>query len=258
MAIDAISSVGGGWQTLVSAAFGGYPALGLRGLTQASFAEGGEGTRVRGVQPSDPTTDSGAVAPTRARETGRREATPRNDTAYQRNADGDDARLSSLESQLTDEERDKVEKLKQRDAEVRTHEQAHLAQAGAFAQGVSYEYEVGPDGKKYAVGGSVQVDTSPVAGDPAATIAKMQTLRRAALAPDHPSGQDRTVAVQAAKLEAEARAQLAQTQGENQSVSSETRGTDSYERSSVTDSASAYRRSSNETSNQSRLIDVKA
>jgi hypothetical protein len=70
---------------------------------------------------------------------------------------------------------------------------------------------VGPDGKGYATAGSVGIDTSPVDGDPEATIAKMQTVVAAALAPAKPSGQDQKVAAAARQMDAKARAELAQS-----------------------------------------------
>ena len=72
--------------------------------------------------------------------------------------------------------------------------------------GASYQYQSGPDGNMYAVGGEVGIDTSP-AGSPEATIQKMQQIQRAALAPAQPSGTDRAVAAQAAQIEAQARMQ---------------------------------------------------
>jgi len=109
---------------------------------------------------------------------------------------------------LTEAEQEQVDKLKARDAEVRTHELAHKAAAGQYATGgPTYSYQTGPDGKKYAVGGSVQIDTSPVKGDPDATIQKMAVVRRAALAPKEPSGQDRRVAAEADRKAAQARSE---------------------------------------------------
>ena len=111
---------------------------------------------------------------------------------------------------LSDEQQREVRKLKNRDAEVRRHEQAHKAAAGGHATGgPSFEYTTGPDGRRYAVGGEVGIDTSEVSGDPQATIAKMQQIRRAAQAPADPSSQDRAVAAQAAAAERKARAELA-------------------------------------------------
>lgn len=116
-------------------------------------------------------------------------------------------------TELTPEEKRDVEELKARDREVRAHEMAHVLAGGAYVtSGPSYTYQTGPDGKGYAVGGSVGIDTSPVDGDPEATIQKMQTVVAAALAPAMPSGQDMKVAAQARQAEAKARAELAQLQ----------------------------------------------
>ena len=111
--------------------------------------------------------------------------------------------------ELTPEDQEEVKRLEDRDREVRTHEQAHVAAGGQHVRGgISYEYESGPDGRRYAVGGEVQIDTSPVSGDPEATIRKAQTVRRAALAPAEPSGQDRRAAAAAAQMEAQARQEM--------------------------------------------------
>ncbi|MCH7870475.1 MAG: hypothetical protein IID33_02130 [Planctomycetes bacterium] len=122
--------------------------------------------------------------------------------------------------ELNDEEQQQVTELKQRDSEVRAHEQAHLAAAGANAKGgASFEYQTGPDGRRYAVGGEVQIDTSPIDGDPQATIQKMQQVRAAALAPGSPSSQDRAVAAQAAAAIQEASAEQAQQKSEPEETS---------------------------------------
>lgn len=102
-----------------------------------------------------------------------------------------------------------IEALKARDQEVRTHEQAHQGAGGQYASSPSFTLSKGPDGKSYATGGAVQIDITPVAGEPAATIRKMQQVRSAALAPAEPSGQDRSVAAKASQLEAKARGELA-------------------------------------------------
>jgi hypothetical protein len=118
---------------------------------------------------------------------------------------------------LSDDERRKLEEMKQRDAEVRAHEQAHVAAAGRyFRGGPTYETEKGPDGKDYVVAGSVSIDSDPVPNDPEATIAKMQQVRRAALAPAEPSSTDRRVAAQASQAEAKARQELAEQRAEEQ------------------------------------------
>ncbi len=110
--------------------------------------------------------------------------------------------------QLTDQEKRQVRELRRRDGEVRRHEQAHEAAAGPHAGGASYAYTVGPDGRRYAVGGEVPIDLSPVEGDPQATIRKMQQIMQAALAPSDPSTADRQVAAQARQVEREAQTEL--------------------------------------------------
>ena len=118
-------------------------------------------------------------------------------------------------AELSAEDRARLEALKQRDQEVKAHEQAHLAAAGRYARGgASYTYEVGPDGRQYAVGGEVPIDVSEVPDDPLATIEKAGIVARAALAPADPSGADRAIAAKAAALAAKARQELMQKQND--------------------------------------------
>ncbi|MCZ6676075.1 MAG: putative metalloprotease CJM1_0395 family protein [Candidatus Poribacteria bacterium] len=115
--------------------------------------------------------------------------------------------------ELTPKEKKQVQELKKRDREVRQHEQAHKIAAGAYAvSGPSYNFQRGSDGKSYAVGGEVKLDTGPVPNDPEATIRKAQVIRRAALAPQDPSAQDRRVAGQASAMERETRIELRKEQ----------------------------------------------
>ncbi len=102
-----------------------------------------------------------------------------------------------------------INELQQRDQEVRSHELAHASVGGATTGAPSYTFEVGPDGKKYAVGGEVSVDLSQVEGNPRATIAKMQKVHAAALAPANPSIQDTRVAASASKIILQAQSELA-------------------------------------------------
>ncbi|MBC8413373.1 MAG: hypothetical protein ISR96_04005 [Nitrospira sp.] len=127
---------------------------------------------------------------------------------------------SNNQLELSEEEKEEVTRLKERDSEVRQHEQAHLAAAGQYAKGVSYDFEIGPDGQAYAVGGEVAIDTSEVRGNPDATIAKARAIQRAANAPAHPSSQDRSVAVSASRMEADARsAKLEEAQSQHETKS---------------------------------------
>ncbi len=109
--------------------------------------------------------------------------------------------------ELTEEDKKTVEALKKRDLEVRQHEQAHIAAAGTYATGLTYAYKTGADGKRYAVGGHVDIDTSEVPNNPDATIAKAITIRRAANAPAEPSAQDHQVSAAATSMETKARAE---------------------------------------------------
>jgi len=111
----------------------------------------------------------------------------------------------------TPQQQQVVAKLSARDAHVRAHEAAHMAAGGSLIRGgATYSFERGPDGKSYAVGGEVSIDTSPVSGNPRATITKMETVRAAALAPGDPSAADLSVAGAAAEMEAQALSQLSQ------------------------------------------------
>ncbi|MDA1059481.1 MAG: putative metalloprotease CJM1_0395 family protein [Proteobacteria bacterium] len=119
---------------------------------------------------------------------------------------------------LTEEEKAQVRELKERDTEVRRHEQAHARAGGQHAGMPSYEYQTGPDGKQYAIGGTTPIDISPIPGDPAATIEKMRAVKAAASAPAEPSGQDRAIAVRADAQLREARAELAKEKAEGSST----------------------------------------
>jgi len=120
----------------------------------------------------------------------------------------------AAEADLETPEEDSAEmisKLEARNTEVIAHEAAHMAAAGAYAKGgATYTYQIGPDGKPYAIGGEVSIDMTPVPGNPRATINKMMAIRAAALSPADPSPQDASVASAASQIEAQARAQLNQ------------------------------------------------
>jgi hypothetical protein len=141
----------------------------------------------------------------------------------------------SFNKELNEEEKKVVQELRARDQEVRAHENAHKAAAGGYATGgPTYTYQTGPDGKRYAIGGEVQIDTSEVPNDPEATIRKAQVIRRAALAPAEPSGQDQKVASQARAIENRARQELAkERREETQEKAEETAETSESSLSSV-------------------------
>jgi hypothetical protein len=135
------------------------------------------------------------------------------DNANQESAGKENAESQQEQQQNEDKKVDdkEVRVLKERDREVRMHEQAHAAVGGQYAAAPSYEYESGPDGKRYAVGGDVSIDVS-AEKTPADTIRKMQQVKAAALAPVEPSGQDYKVAADATQKEQSARSDLAKEQ----------------------------------------------
>lgn len=133
--------------------------------------------------------------------------------ASQASAAGDAAATGAL----TPEEQEKVRNLQRRDREVRAHEQAHKAAGGSLAGHPVYQTEHGPDGRSYAVGGEVKIDTSTVPNNPDATIRKMEQVKRAALAPSNPSSADRQIA-------AEADAKIQQARQEKREQDAEARG----------------------------------
>ena len=120
---------------------------------------------------------------------------------------------------LTPEQERRIRELEAIDREVHAHEQAHISVgADLILSGPTYEYETGPDEKRYAVGGEVTIDTSP-ARTPEETIPKAQHIRETALAPVDPSAQDHRVASIATQLEGDARVAL-QTQQRTDATSS--------------------------------------
>lgn len=107
---------------------------------------------------------------------------------------------AKTEEKLSPEQQQEIAQLKARDAEVKAHEQAHIAAAaGLTTSAPSYSYQTGPDGKKYAIGGEVSINT-PQGNDPEENIRNAESLKRAALAPADPSSQDRAVAANADKI----------------------------------------------------------
>ncbi|MBQ3677900.1 MAG: hypothetical protein II929_00095 [Succinivibrio sp.] len=115
--------------------------------------------------------------------------------------------------ELSDKEQAELEELKKRDQEVKTHEKAHQSAGGQYASAPVYEYKKGPDGKDYAVGGHVNIDTSEES-DPDKTIEKMRIVIKAAKAPAQPSGQDMKVAAEAQQTLNEAQMEKAKQQQE--------------------------------------------
>ena len=168
------------------------------------------------IEPVAPPTTSAAVFPAATAATAAEGGRP-NPTAGERKTEGtpEGARKEPFEgvrdeNELTPEEQKQVEELKARDQEVRAHEAAHKAAGGQYVRGAaSFDYQTGPDGRRYAIGGEVKIDTGKE-DEPEKTLEKAQTIRRAAMAPAEPSNTDRQVAADAARMAAEARMEIAQ------------------------------------------------
>lgn len=111
--------------------------------------------------------------------------------------------------ELSQTEKKELEKLKRRDQEVRTHEMAHQSAGGQYAGSASYSYTTGPDNNRYAVGGSVDIETSP-AKTPEETVKKADQIKRAATAPAQPSAADLQIAAKATRMKMEAQSELNQ------------------------------------------------
>ncbi len=156
------------------------------------------------------------------------------DEAYSEIRPGNDQGFTQAEIQL-------IEELKQIDTKVRQHEMAHIAAGGKYiTSGANFTYQRGPNGKNYAVGGEVSIDTSPVPGDPEATIKKMRQVKNAALAPADPSAQDLKVAANAMSEVSKALSELIVSQAEDRAAANEEKAfgplkkaADSYERTSA-------------------------
>lgn len=126
---------------------------------------------------------------------------------YTNSKDEDSAQKNQqVENKQDSKTKEIITKLQARDTEVRAHEAAHMAAGGGIAGGASYDYQIGPDGKAYAIGGEVPIDMSPE-GNAKDTQAKMQKVKAAALAPANPSPQDIKVAATASMIEMKAKMQ---------------------------------------------------
>lgn len=104
------------------------------------------------------------------------------------------AAAARLPAELSAAERADVTRLQQRDQQVRQEEKAHAAVAGDLAGPINYIYQRGPDGRQYAVGGSVGIQATNLSGDPAEAKRIGARMAAAANAATNPSAQDYAVA----------------------------------------------------------------
>lgn len=124
--------------------------------------------------------------------------------------EGKSVEKSSKEEETADSAQ--ISKLQVTDSNVRAHEAAHLAAGGGIVTGgANFSYTRGPDGKMYAIGGEVPIDSGE-ASTPEATIQKARQIAAAAMAPADPSPQDFRVATSAIMMEQRARTELIREQ----------------------------------------------
>ena len=174
-----------------------------KGAGQQGLGAESDRARTPGQKPAPVTYEKPANATSAQENTaGTSQNTPDNGT--DESAGRDDAQQRQQEQAQQRE----IAQLKQRDQEVRTHEQAHQAAGGQYASAPRYEYETGPDNKRYVTGGEVSIDISDE-GTPQKNLQKMEQVRSAALAPAEPSAQDMKVAAEASQKILEARQDIA-------------------------------------------------
>lgn len=133
------------------------------------------------------------------------------------NANNNDKTNLQAGNKQNDKIKKVVDELVKTDSLVRAHEEAHQAAGGSLVHGKSFGYTTGPDGKQYVISGDVQIDISPIDGDPRATVQKMQQVIRAAMAPSDPSPQDRNVVAVASSIAIKASAESNDNNSYNQS-----------------------------------------
>ncbi|OGV41847.1 MAG: hypothetical protein A2X46_13795 [Lentisphaerae bacterium GWF2_57_35] len=109
-------------------------------------------------------------------------------------------KLPSMKKELSEEDKDLIRRLQARDAEVRSHEMRHVAALGPYAGSMHFDYQVGPDGRAYAIGGTTEVRNTG-SSDPKASAQRARIIRQAAMAGGDPSHADMSVAASATQTE---------------------------------------------------------
>ena len=244
MSLDAISGYGTDWwtsqmsgQAAVARRAAGQEGAGAEAGKPGAANQTGEGesfhVTLSGQTPQDVKQPQEAQQAQDGQQEGQPDEAKKSDEAA-----GPDERKQNGEP-LSEEEKQQVDYLKKRDQEVRAHEMAHVSVGGSLVKrGAMYEYETGPDGKRYAVGGDVILDVSE-GRTPEETIRKAERVRAAAMAPAEPSPQDYKVASQADKMAAEARAQLREQQAAERAGTGEN-GQSQQKASNDADSAGGF------------------
>jgi len=190
-AIGSVSALAG--QGRVGVVVGARPIgeeEGGRQLVALRIREGEQAHKAR-TNPANDTITAGAT------EQGSGTVAPPGLTAGTEAADPSAAsarRAVRLPNELSTSEKAAVSELRQRDQQVRQEEEAHAAVAGDLAGPISYTYQTGPDGRQYAVGGSVGIKAVVTNGDPEEAKRQAGRIAVAANAATNPSAQDFAVA----------------------------------------------------------------
>ncbi len=107
--------------------------------------------------------------------------------------------------QPSPEEQKEIEKIRKNSRNVKRRELVYRAVVGNHVRGaVSFQYETGPDGMKYATAGHTAIDTRPIINNPEASIRKAQAIKRTKI--------DQSVNVEVEKMEREARLAIKEKQ----------------------------------------------
>lgn len=116
------------------------------------------------------------------------------DAAARKDTDPVEAKEAHLERPEVKKE---ISQLKQTEQEVIQHENAHKSSGAGVTGAVTYTHTTGPDDQRYINGGEVAIQMPATTGEPEETIALLEKVRQAALAPAEPSPQDLRVAASA-------------------------------------------------------------
>ena len=130
------------------------------------------------------------------------------------NAMKDDATVTSKEDLSKEEKlelpevKQEIRELQMTEQEVIVHEQAHKSVGGSLTGTVSYTYTQGSDDRRYIDDGEVSIQ-SKEGSTTEETIAILERVRAAALAPAEPSPQDLRVAASASSQIQQVRGEIA-------------------------------------------------
>lgn len=124
-----------------------------------------------------------------------------------------DERYPIIQKDISESDKEMLRELEARDMAVRAHEMAHMAAGAGLTGGATYTYQIGPDGRQYAIGGEVSINISE-GSTPEDTMNRAKRILSAATAPTDPSAADTAVAMQATQMLAAAQVQIAQEKQE--------------------------------------------